>query len=181
MELSTLIQNCNSNWKISKNQILYHKYIDIPIASLQEDGSIFVFFDMCIFKQVNKIITRLQKLNIEFYLIDPLFSNRKKYDDDFVRYFNILNYIYGYSNPEFFDYFQKTNFDLLENLTRYMQKYDCLHLLDDAYKHVKKDMLTEYNAYVGWNWTTNINAIERADIREEIRGIDRQIKLNLII
>lgn len=179
MNLEKLIPN-NPNWKARNGYIYFHKYIDIPIAKI-EDNSLLIFFDKCVYKQVNQLITKLIKSNIEFYLIDAIFSQKRKCDDKFYHYFNILNYLYNYSEPGFFDHFKKINFDLVDNLTKYMQKNNCLYLLDPAYDHLKKDALVQYNGYIGYSWIQNIHKIEREDIRTELEGIEREIKINLLV
>ena len=174
MELSDFIPDNSENWKVSKNKITYKKYVNIPICYI-EDDLVYVFLDKRITKAVFKLVKKLIKLNIEFYFTTPELSNPKGVED----YHNkvIYHYLRSYIQKEFFYGFEKINFDLIKNMTDWVNKEGCFNLIKENYQSVKNIVnRKEYEFY------TNSETYEYVqEIRDDFDRVYRDIQINQII
>lgn len=91
----------------------------------------------------------------------------------------IENYLRALGNEFFFDDIFGIGFDYIKNFTDFMVTYKCLDKLPDAFNNiVKKYYLAKETDW----WTGSIYyKINREDIREFLSGLERDIKLNLLI
>ena len=78
----------------------------------------------------------------------------------------------------FFDEIFDTGFDYVKNLTDFMTKFNCHDLFKDPYEWYKDRYLKEY-----YDWYSNEKyfLMEREDMRDFLRSLEREIKLNLFL
>ncbi len=82
MDLSNLILNDTSeDWKINGNTIYCKKIIYLPICYV-EDDIFYIYLDKRIINQVKKILKKLIKTDLEFYLTTPRYSNPREEIDN---------------------------------------------------------------------------------------------------
>ena len=161
----------NDRWKISKNRVFKKKLAWIPIFDMKEDH-IEIFFDL---KMSKDILLLIPKLDIDFYLISPIFADpqNKHLEKDKI---NIKNYLTNYSQEGFYDGFNKIGFDVISNLIRYCRKNDSMMLIRECYDEVNK--IVQKESYDPWS---NTYTNKRDDIRDEFNSLYRQIKLAQIL
>ena len=161
----------NGKWKIN-NGIVYVRYMAwIPIINI-EDDHLEVYFDTKLHRYLLQILPKLKE---EFYLVSPILSNPKnKYLSNEERHkVNILNMISNYSNPIFFEGFNRIEFDLITHLVLYCKKFDSMLLIKEAFDYVNKDVQGK-----DWDYYSNKQFFTYTEeIREEFNGLYRQIKL----
>ena len=135
MDLSNLILNDTSeDWKINGNTIYCKKIIYLPICYV-EDDIFYIYLDKRIINQVKKILKKLIKTDLEFYLTTPRYSNpREEIDNNEV----IKAYLYILLDNKFLTFTEKIKFDLLENLIHWMVKENCYELFIDNYNVINK-------------------------------------------
>lgn len=174
MELSDFIPDGSDAWKVGKKQLTYKKYTNIPVCYI-EDGVVYIFLDKRIFKQVLKITKRLMLLNVEFYFTTPEFSNPKGVED----YKNtvIYHYFRSYIQKEFFEGFEKINFDFIQNMTTWSCKEDCFHLIKENYEKVKRVVNKQY-----YDYYSNVQKYDYPQyIRDDFERLYREIQINRIL
>jgi hypothetical protein len=151
MELSDLILNDHSeDWKINNNTIFCKKLLYLPVCYV-EDGVFYIYLDKRIINQVKKMIKKLMKTDLEFYLTTPRYANpREEIDNNEV----IKSYLYVLLDKKFLAFIEKINFDLLENLILWLNKEDCNELFIDNFNTINKlaneswyDFYTQTKAY----------------------------------
>ena len=113
MDLDSIIPN-NSDWKVSKNRVFKKNIAWIPIFDIVDDNLIYIFLDIRMSKDILKVVKNLQKKDIEFYFISPLFAD-PGFNGDFNEV-NIKNYLKDYSKSQFYDGFEKIEFDFIGNV-----------------------------------------------------------------
>jgi hypothetical protein len=172
MDLNNLLDN-SENWLVKSNFLMYKKYVNVPMCFI-EDDIYYIFLDIRLTNQVLKLTKILMKLNVEFYFTTPEYSNPKvDIDDNLV----ISQYLFAYSRPQFFYGFDKIGFDLMRNLTHWMEKENCFHLLKENYDSILKRVNRNWYDYYS---NTHIYDCE-LDIREEFSVLYRDIQINRII
>jgi hypothetical protein len=172
MDLNSLI--LDNNWLVKGKFLMCKKYVNIPICFI-EDDIYYVFLDVKLTKQVLKLTKKLMNSGFEFYFTTPEYSNPKvEIDDNLV----ISHYLFAYSRPQFFYGFDKIGFDLIRNLTHWMEKENCFHLLKENYDCIMKRVINRnwYDYYSN----THIYDCE-LDIREQFSVMYRDIQINRII
>ena len=113
------------------------------------------------------------------YLISPILHDPKnKYlPEEEINRVNILNMISNYSNPIFFNGFQKIGFDLITHLVLYCKKHNCMTLIKEAYDDVNMSVQSKE-----WDYYMNKQFFAYTEeIREEFLGLYRQIKLDELL
>jgi len=175
MDLDSIIPN-NGEWKVSKNRVFKKNIAWIPIFDIVEDNLIYIFLDLRMSKDILKVVKNLQKTDIEFYFISPLFAD-PGFKGDFNE-INITNYLKDYSKSQFYDGFEKIEFDFIGNLIGYCKKENCIELVKDIYLEVNKEVQNKF-----WDYYTNKQHFKtkREDIREMFNSLYRDIQLQQIL
>lgn len=175
MDLDNIIPN-SGEWKVSKNRIFKRNIAWIPVFDIVDDNFIYIFLDLRISKDILKLVKNLQKKDIEFYFISPLFSD-PGFKGDFNEE-NINNYLRGYSKSQFYDGFEKIEFDFIGNLIEYCKKENCIELVKDIYLIINKDVQNKF-----WDHYDNKQYFKtkREDIRETFNQLYRDIQLQQIL
>jgi hypothetical protein len=175
MDLDSIIPN-NSDWKVSKNRVFKKNIAWIPVFDIIEDNLIYIFLDIRMSKEILKVVKNLQKTDIEFYFISPLFAN-PGFNGDFNEV-NIKNYLKDYSKSQFYDGFDKIEFDFIGNLIEYCKKENCIELVKDIYLEVNKEVQNKF-----WDHYANKQYFKtkREDIRETFNQLYRDIQLQQIL
>ena len=175
MDLDSIIPN-NSDWKVSKNRVFKKNIAWIPVFDIIEDNLIYIFLDIRMSKDILKVVKNLQKTDIEFYFISPLFAN-PGFNGDFNEV-NIKNYLKDYSKSQFYDGFDKIEFDFIGNLIEYCKKENCIELVKDIYLEVNKEVQNKF-----WDHYANKQYFKtkREDIRETFNQLYRDIQLQQIL
>jgi len=175
MDLNNIIPN-NGEWRVSKNRGFKKNIAWIPVFDIIDDNLIHIFLDVRISKDILKLVKNLQKTDIEFYFISPLFSD-PGFKGDFNEE-NINNYLRGYSKSQFYDGFEKIEFDFIGNLIEYCKKENCIELVKDIYLIINKDVqMKVYNYYTN----EKLFKHKREDIRETFNQLYRDIQLQQIL
>jgi hypothetical protein len=175
MDLDSIIPN-NSDWKVSKNRVFKKNIAWIPVFDIIEDNLIYIFLDIRMSKEILKVVKNLQKTDIEFYFISPLFAD-PGFKGDF-NLVNIKNYLKDYSKSQFYDGFDKIEFDFIGNLIEYCKKENCIELVKDIYLEVNKEVQNKF-----WDHYANKQYFKtkREDIRETFNQLYRDIQLQQIL
>lgn len=175
MDLSKIIPN-NDQWKISKNRVFKKNIAWIPIFDIIDENLIHFFLDIRMSKDILKLVKILKKTDIEFYFISPLFSDPGFYGE--FNNININNYLRSYSKSQFYDGFEKIEFDFIGNLIEYCKKENCIELVKDIYLIINKDVqMKVYNYYTN----EKLFKHKREDIRETFNQLYRDIQLQQIL
>lgn len=174
MDLDNIIPN-NGEWKVSKNRVFKKNIAWIPIFDIV-DNLIYIFLDIRMSKDILKVVKNLQKKDIEFYFISPLFADpgfKGEFNEN-----NINNYLRSYSKSQFYDGFEKIEFDFIGNLIEYCKKENCIELVKDIYLIINKEVQAKF-----WDHFVNKQffRIEREDIRETFNQLYRDIQLQQIL
>jgi hypothetical protein len=177
MDLSIYIPNNSDKWIIDNNIIYYNHYCKLPML-INEDDNIWIVLDMRNYKQVLILTKHLVNKNLKFYYINSNSSIKKRLSKDDI-YVNIIeNYFNAFENELFFDGINKLQFDITSNLSDFMTEYNCLHLFKHIFESNKKYALNiSYDYYSG----KNEYKIKREEIRDFIVGLEREIKINIIL
>jgi hypothetical protein len=175
MDLDSIIPN-NGEWKVSKNRVFKKNIAWIPVFDIVDDNLIHIFLDLRMSKDILKVVKNLQKTDIEFYFISPLFAD-PGFRGDF-NVVNINNYLKDYSKSQFYDGFEKIEFDFIGNLIEYCKKENCIELVKDIYLEVNKDVQNKF-----WDHYANKQYFKtkREDIRETFNTLYRDIQLQQIL
>jgi len=175
MDLNNIIPN-NCEWKVSKNRVFKKNIAWIPVFDIVDDNLIHIFLDLRMSKDILKVVKNLQKTDIEFYFISPLFAD-PGFRGDF-NVVNINNYLKDYSKSQFYDGFEKIEFDFIGNLIEYCKKENCIELVKDIYLEVNKDVQNKF-----WDHYANKQYFKtkREDIRETFNQLYRDIQLQQIL
>jgi hypothetical protein len=173
-KLEDILPNSSSSWIISKEQILYKKYISLPICR-KVDNYFIVFLDRRIYKAVLKLVSKLMKIGVEFYCLSPEASSPKGLVNYHSSY--VTHYLRMYATNEFYYGFEKIGFDLIKNMTDWVEKENCFEVIRPCYDEVLSDVLTHYYDYYSkkdiWNYPK--------EIRDSYESLYRDIQINRII
>jgi len=175
MELSDLIPDTSDAWKAGKTQLMYKKYVNVPICFIGADGTVYVYLDKKIAKAVLKLTKKLVSIDAEFYFTTPELSSPKGVEDYHEAV--IYHYLRSYAQEEFFYGFQSIGFDLINNLTKWAGKEGCFAMIKSSYELVKKSV-----NYKTHDYYSNKERYEYAkEIREDFDRIYREIQINQIL
>jgi len=176
LDLNTYLPSLDGNWKIKHNMVYYHKYVDIPVLSIK-DNTIWVSLDRRIRKPIIKMVKHLMKLDVNFYFSTRIIIHQKEINKEDLQGI-IETYLLALTDEVFFDEIFDTGFDYVENLTHFMTDYECHSLFKEKFESIKKIYLREYQ-----NWYANKSyyKVKKEYIRDFIRTLEREIKLNMLI
>ena len=176
MELSDLIPDNNKSWIVKKNFLFFYKYNNIPACYI-EDDVVFVFLDKKIKNPIIKLIKKLLKIKKEFYLVTPELSNPKGVED--FNYENLYTYMLALVDDDWMNGFNKIDFDPIDNIVRYINKYNCYDLIKPIWEKVNEKINKKYYDYYS---NSKIYAHKCDDfIRNEFTSVYRQIQLGVIL
>jgi len=175
MNLSELLPNNSPNWSFDTNYIYWKKYQRIPLLSIRDD-KVVVFLDNRLPKPVLNLVEMLLSKGIEFYFLPPKFSHppilicEESYGEV------IRHYLLSYTTKDFFFGFRKIEFDLIENLTNWMNSRGCFSIFKDILSDIKKDVLRKQ---YDWYSKKEYHSFSE-EIRHEFETLYRQIQINQI-
>ncbi len=174
IEIETLIPNFNENWKVKHDMIYFHKYADILLLRKYEDDY-FISLDRRVRNQVLSLISHLHNNDIDFFLSTRIDFHK---DPTARKSLIIQNYLNALCDDIFFDNIFDIGFDYVGNLTKFMTKFDCHDMFKEPFEKIKKYYLKENT-----DWYTNRKyyILEREDMRDFIRTLEREIKLSLLL
>jgi hypothetical protein len=176
MDLNSIIPK-SGEWKISKNRAFIWNVAWLAVFDIISDSEINIFLDLRNSRSILKLVKNLQKTDYIFYFISPVFADpgqdKREYND-----INIKNYLRNYSKIQFYDGFQKIEYDFIGNLIDYCKKEKCIELIKDIYENVNKEVQQK-----SWDYYTNKQYydIKRDDIRETFNSLYRDIQLQQIL
>ncbi len=176
MDLNSIIPK-SGEWKISKNRAFIWNVAWLPVFDIISDNEINIFLDLRNSRSILKLVKNLQKTDYILYFISPVFADpgqdKREYND-----INIKNYLRNYSKIQFYDGFQKIEYDFIGNLIDYCKKEKCIELIKDIYENVNKEVQQK-----SWDYYTNKQYydIKRDDIRETFNSLYRDIQLQQIL
>lgn len=177
MELSELIPTKykkNNRWSFNDQYLMFKKFEDIPLASIKKDGVIMLYMDHRLKKECVRVIEHLLKLDLNFYLIPPYFTNPKieeTYSDV------IEHYLYTYSQQYFYETFPKINFDLIDNLVMFCEKTDTMDILKEMCENFKVEVnKTDYDYF-----SNKTSFLYSEEIRNEFSSLYRSIRIKSIL
>ena len=174
MELSDFIPDRSAAWKVGKRQLTYKKYVNIPICFI-EDEIVYVYLDKRIVKAVLKLVKKLVDMKVKFYLTTPELSNPKGLEDHHNAI--IHHYFRSYIQKEFFEGFEKMEFNMIKNMTDWTTKEGCFALIKENYDVVKK-IVNEKR----YDYYSNTERYEYPqDIRDDFDRVYREIQINQIL
>lgn len=176
MDLNSIIPK-SEEWKVSKNRAFRYNVAWLPVFDIISETEINIFLDLRNSRDILKVVKNLQKTDYQFYFISPLFADPGQDTRDYNEV-NIKNYLKNYSKTQFYDGFQKIEFDFIGNLIDYCKKENCIELVKDIYNSVNKDVQNK-----SWDYYTNKQYydIKRDDIRETFNSLYRDIQLQQIL
>lgn len=175
LDTNILLPNSDQNWLMKHNMIFYHKYVNIPVCKIQDD-LIWVSLDLRVRNPVIKMIKHLLKLDVNFFLTNRVDFHKNLPQEDLESI--IINYLHAITDEDFFDKIFESGFDYVKNLTDFMTEFDCHGLMKDPYEYYKDKYLKEY---YDWYTSESYYIMKREDMRDFLRTLEREIKLNLFL
>jgi hypothetical protein len=179
MKLSDLIPkkwSNNKNWIVGDYYLFYKRYVNLPIAYIDnDDNCVYIFFDIRLKKEVIRIVEHLISERVEFYFMTPEFSNPSGVID--LNYKNIKHYLKSYANQYFYDSFHKMNFDLIKNMVDWTDKNNCYDLIKECY-----DLVYSKISKGSYDYYSNKTVFEYPEyIRSDYRTLYRDIQISKIL
>lgn len=174
MELDEIVPEPSASWKVSKGQILYKKYLWLPVCSIS-DGHVYVFLDRRMHKAVIKAIKRLMDLGAEFSCVSPDFASPKGVVD--WQDHNIEHCLRAFASKEFFQAFDKIGFDLIKNMVDWAEREGCFDSIKGCFEHVKKEVGRRYYDYYAHKDIYDYPP----EIRDAFERIYRDIQISRIL
>lgn len=175
MDIERFIPESNPNWVVKHNTLYYKKGGLIPVLK-KIDGNYFVSLDRRLTKKVIKVIRNLQETGLIFYLCDRMtIAEKHIYNEDIERI--IRNYLLAISDENFFHYIQNSNFDYIENLTNFLNLYDCHRIFKKVYNQLMYGHFLRVS--VDWYTRNTYHEVKNEEIRDYYQILERQIKLNI--
>lgn len=175
MDIYDFIPEKNQNWIVSNNTIYFKKHGLIPILK-KIDGQYYISLDRRVLKKVLKLTSHLISLEQPFFYCDRLtISEKHIYSEDLELI--IKNYILSLEDEIFFDFVQNSEFDYINNLTEFLNMYDCHSIFKNVYESLKFGHFQKM--WVDWYTRTTHYVVKNEEIRDFFMGLERQIKLNI--
>ena len=177
MDLNTLIPNIkDERWNVKGKYLRYKKYTNIPVAHISPDGVIFIFLDLRIVRAIGILIAHLVNIGVEFYFEPPDMSNpsddRKDYHKRVIKH-----YLYSYADKFMYRNLKKINYDLIKNMVRFCDEYDCHDHLKESFEEIKRIVMR-----TDIDWYTNQKVFDYPEeIRTDFENLYRDIQINKII
>ena len=178
LDLNTYLPNSDDRWIIKNNIIYFHKYVNIAVLTIKDD-TVWISLDRRIPNIIIRMINHLTNIEVDFFLLTrDIIHNRNINREDLGSI--IRNYLLALVDEEFFDrIFDETKFDYIMNLTNFLTEYDCHGLFKEHFEKIKTDYLGEYMDW--YQHGRMIPVIKKEYIRDFIRALEREIKINLFI
>jgi len=174
MELNDLIPDNNKNWIVKNNFLYFYKYQNIPTCYI-EDNCAFILLDKKVKKQITKLLKFILNNKINFFIVTPELSNPKGIDD--FNYDNVYNYIRALTDLDWIGEFEKINFDIIDNLIKFVRLYNCVDQIKPVHDKLSKRVYKEY-----YDYYLNKKVFDYPEIvRENFNNLLRQIQLSIIL
>jgi len=165
----------NESWVVNNDTIYFRKYGLIPVLK-KIDGIYFVSLDRRVTKQVIKMIQKLEESNQEFLLCDRLsISEKHIYREDLPRIIN--NYLMAIGDDVFFKFITKTEFDYINNLTNFLEKFKGYEIFKNRYDYLKENHF--HKTWMDWYTRKEYWNVKNEEIRDYFSIFERQVKLNI--
>lgn len=177
MNLSELVPNNSPNWSFDNKFIYWKKYQRVPLCFVESDNSVILILDNRLPKPLLKLVDFLTKQNIKFYFLPPEMTNPSGVFEDEFEELVIKHYLQSYATKEFFFGFEKINFDLIKNLTDWINYRGCFDKLKPIFDEVQKQVLTKHFDWYSKKDYYDFNEL----IRNEFQSLYRQIQISQII
>jgi hypothetical protein len=175
MDIERFIPDSNPNW-IARHETLYYKKGGLIPLFKKIDGNYYISLDRRATKKVTKLMKKLQDMGIIFYLCDRMtIAEKHIYNEHLERI--IRNYLLALSDENFFYHIQNSNFDYIQNLTDFLNMYDCHRLFKKVYDSLLN--LHFLKISIDWYTRTKYHEIKNEEIRDFYQILERQIKLNI--
>ena len=168
----------NTEWRFTNRMIFYKKMAWIPFASFKKNDYLEIYLEPRNSKPIIKLIKNWKKSqDFQFHFISPLFSDPhffRTMGTDETHKVNIENYLKNYAKEEFFDGFEKIDFNLIENLLLYTQKTDSFSKLKEIYNKTNDEVQYKYYDYYR---KSQVYSVKREDIRQSFSNLWRDIQI----
>jgi hypothetical protein len=175
MDIFDFIPEKNQNWVVSDNVIYFRKHGLIPILK-KIDGCYYISLDRRIMRKVLKLTNHLLKLEQSFFYCDRLTICEKHIHSEDIEQI-VRNYIMCLEDEIFFKFVQNSEFDYINNLTQFLNLYDCHSTFKMIYESLKHPHFMKM--WVDWYSRTSYYVVKNEEIRDFFMGLERQIKLNI--
>jgi len=160
---------------IKKNK-LYFEQLCLELAFYENHGINWIVLDLRIGRPIIALMKHFSENGIDFLLCSR--HNILKPISDEYHYNNLYNYVLSLSNSNFFDRLIKSKIDYIKNIADYIYHFEAYDPFKNAFNDAKKQILNKsYDYYQNAYY----HDIKREDIRDYVSGLEREIKLNMII
>lgn len=178
MELNDLIPfkfiPLESDWVVRNGYLMFNKYELIPLAFI-EDEIVYIILENKLRNQVIKLVKHIVKMNVEFYFTIPQITDPSGVED--LPNKVIRHYLYSYSQKEFYNSFNKIDFDIIKNMVDWSVKFNYYDLIKDNYDDILK--MVNYKSY---DYYSNKESYDyKEEIRERYKGLYREIQINQLL
>jgi hypothetical protein len=161
-------------WSFRKDLLLVKNIAWLPIARVQ-DKNVDIYLDIRMSKQILCLLKYLMSTKYKIFFLSPLLANPKfSITDEEALDHNMENYLTNYSQPQFYDGFQKLGFDFIENFIEFCDKEKSKYLIKDIYIKVNSKVQSSYYDYYQ---NKSIFLVEREDIRDAFNSLYREIQI----
>jgi hypothetical protein len=122
------------------------------------------------------MIKHLINLKVNFFLTSKLITHEKYiYNEDIE--IILKNYLMCLTNDKFFDSLFDSGFNYIENISIFLDTYDCMNIFKEVYNGIVKKYLRSYN---NWPYNSQYYLIEKEYQRDFIKSLDRSVKLYML-
>jgi hypothetical protein len=175
MDIERFIPEQNTNWYVSYETLYFKKYGSIPLVK-KIDGIWFISLDRRATKAVLKLTKRFEDMNQPFFFCDRMTINEKHiYTEDLDRI--IKNYLLALEDEKFFNFVVNSDFDYINNLTKFLNLFDCHKTFKNIYDSLKSNHF--HKLWIDWYTRKENWQVKNEQIRDYFGILERQIKLNI--
>lgn len=175
MDICDFIPEKSQNWIVKNNTIYFKKHGLIPILK-KIDGNYYISLDRRILRKVLKLSQHLVNLNQSFFYCDRItICDKHIYSENLEKI--IRNYVLCLEDQVFFDFVKNSDYDYINNLTDFLNCYDCHSIFKMVYENLKSGHFLKM--WVDWYTRTSHYTVKNEEIRDYYMGLERQIKLNI--
>jgi hypothetical protein len=176
LDLNTFLPNSEENWIIKNDTIYYKKLIEVPLLTFRH-GQVWIILDFKLKNQLIKLISKLSKLEIEFFFINnQIWYEKELYAEDLEK--TISSYISALTSLSFFEDLEKIGFDWSKNLSKIINEFGCWDNFKESWGRAKRVLLKEHT---DWRTGKKYYNLKSEKLRKYIETLDRRIKLNMLL
>lgn len=175
MDIERFIPDNNQNWHVKHETLYFKKLGSIPILK-KIDNIWFITLDRRVTRAIIKLIKRFIELEESFFFCDRMSINEKHiYSEDLEGM--IRNQLLALSDETFFKFISRSDFDYINNLTKFLNFYDCHKTFKSVYEKLKRDHFNKQ--WMDWYARKEYWQVNNEEIRDYFGILERQIKLNI--